>query len=619
VRPLALAPDGQGGADVGPAVTLFVERAQAVAPDFRLTDANAAIVLQICRHLDGLPLAIELAAARLRILQPAALLARLDQRLSFLTGGTRDQPHRLRTMGDAIAWSYDLLSPAEQRLFQRLAVFVSGFTLEAAEWVAGIGSPVSGTGGETASSVFDCIASLLDHSLITREIGFDGASRFGMLETIREYGLERLGASGEEAAVRDAHARYCLAYAERYAPEFFRDDDVVLRFDAIAAEHADILAALAHLAATELDDEQVRLAALLGPFWFLGSFHSVGRVSLERALAHPAALPAVEALALANLARLETFQGDHLAAAATLERAVERATASGDQVALALARTGQAILAVFQGDYAAAQERAAEAEALARSGHDPLAAAFARFVQARAIHYGGDLERAEALYRELLVDPPPRYAETTYRYSLAMIARTRGAHQEALMLYAASLPLFLDLGEQWSVATCLEGVAEALAGLGRTTAAARVFGAAASLRLTLAVPMLPADLADYERTVAAVRADLGVDAFAAAWDAGGALSAAAAVAEATMEAAAALGAVEVIDQPARASDSLSALTTREREVLRLLVLGWSDKEIAASLSIGRRTVSNHVATIRDKLAAPSRAAAAALAVRDHLV
>ena len=313
-----------------------------------------------------------------------------------------------------------------------------------------------------------------------------------MLETIREYGLERLGASGEEAAVRDAHARYCLAYAERYAPEFFRDDDVVLRFDAIAAEHADILAALAHLAATELDDEQVRLAALLGPFWFLGSFHSVGRVSLERALAHPAALPAVEALALANLARLETFQGDHLAAAATLERAVERATASGDQVALALARTGQAILAVFQGDYAAAQERAAEAEALARSGHDPLAAAFARFVQARAIHYGGDLEHAEALYRELLVDPPPpRYAETTYRYSLAMIARTRGEHQEALTLYAASLPLFLDLGEQWSVATCLEGVAEALAGLGRPAAAARVFGTAAALRATARCPHAP--------------------------------------------------------------------------------------------------------------------------------
>jgi DNA-binding CsgD family transcriptional regulator len=288
-------------------------------------------------------------------------------------------------------------------------------------------------------------------------------------------------------------------------------------------------------------------------------------------------------------------------------------------VALAIARTGQAILAVFQGGHAAAQERAAEADALARSGHDPLVAAFARFVQARAVHYGGDLERAEALYRELLVDPPPRYAETTYRYSLAMIARARGAHQEALTLYSASLQLFLDLGEQWSVATCLEGVAEALAGLGRTAAAARVFGAAATLRTTLGVPMLPADPADYERTVAAVLADLGADAFAAAWNAGESLSATAAVAEATTEAAATLGAVNVIDQPERASASLSALTTREREVLRLLVLGWSDKEIAASLSIGRRTVSNHVATIRDKLAAPSRAAAAAVAVRDHLV
>jgi predicted ATPase len=129
-----------------------------------------------------------------------------------------------------------------------------------------LGWPISGPGGEIAFSVVDLIASLIDHSLITRGIGFDGASRFGMLETIREYGLERLVASGEEAAVRDGHAHYCLAYAERYAPECFRDDDVVLRFDAIAAEHADIPAALAHLAAAEMDDEQVRLAALVGPF-----------------------------------------------------------------------------------------------------------------------------------------------------------------------------------------------------------------------------------------------------------------------------------------------------------------------------------------------------------------
>jgi predicted ATPase len=446
VQPLALAPSGQHGPDVGPAVMLFVERAQAVAPDFRLTDANTAIVFEICRHLDGLPLAIELAAARTRILQPAALLTRLDRRLSFLTGGTRDQPHRLRTMEDTIAWSYDLLSPAEQSLFQRLAVFVNGFTLEAAEWVASFGALVSGTGGQIDSSVLDLITSLVDHSLNMRGIGGDGASRFSMLETIREYGLERLGASGEEAGVRDAHAHFCLAFAERYAPDFFRDDDVVLRFAAIAGEHANMLAALAHLAAAKMDGEQVRLAALLGPFWFLGSFHSVGRASLVRALANPTLLPAVEAMALANLGRLETFQGDHLAAAVTLERAVERATASGDPVALALARTGQAILAVFAGDYAEAQERGAEAEVLARSGHDPLAAAFARFVQARAVHYGGDLERAEALYRELLLDPPPRYAETTYHYSLAMIARARGEHQEALTLYAASLPLFLDLG-----------------------------------------------------------------------------------------------------------------------------------------------------------------------------
>ena len=251
---------------------------------------------------------------------------------------------------------------------------------------------------------------------MTRGTGGDGASRFGMLETIREYALERLAASGEERAVRDAHAAWCLAFAERYAPDHFRDDDVV------AAGRGDRRRArqpAGRPGPPRRDRAPTRRRSAWRRCWGRSgssrSLHSVGRAYLERALARPTALPANEAIALANLAPARHIPGRPRRRGRALDAAEVRATASGDPLALAFARTLQAILAMFQGEYAAAQARAAEAEALARTGNDPLAAAFARFVQARAIHYGGDLERAEALYRELLADlrPPPRYLAAT--------------------------------------------------------------------------------------------------------------------------------------------------------------------------------------------------------------
>ncbi|MFN8674875.1 MAG: LuxR C-terminal-related transcriptional regulator [Thermomicrobiales bacterium] len=606
VAPLSLPAEGHPGPDYGPAVTLFVARGHDVAPGFGLSEGNAATILAICRRLDGLPLAIELAAARMRLLSPTALLARLDRRLALLTRGTRDLPSRQRTMQDAIAWSYDLLLPAEQRLLQRLALFVGGFTLEAAEAAAPPG----------VSEPLEALHALLDHSLVTRD-GSDGAPRFGLLETIREYALERLASSGEERAARDAHAAWCLNFAERHALDPFSAEDVVPRVAAIAAEHANLLVALGHFAATEADEAQIRLAESLGQFWFLRSLNSVGRVCLERAVARPTSLPAVEALALANLGQLALFQGDFAAATPILARAEERAAASGDPLVLAFVHIRRSVCLGFQGDYAAALTPASEAETLALGANAPYLAAEARFLRARLTHYSGDLAQAEVLYREVLVDPPPPpYAAATYRYSLAMIARRRGQHAEALALDAAALPVFLDIGETWSVATCLEGVAMGLAGLARAEPAARLFGAAAALRRTIGAPVQPADLADYERAVASVRAALDASSFTAIWDAGAALTAEAAVTEATIAADLAAPGMPVAGAE---PDGGSFLTPREREVLRLLSAGHADKEIAAMLGISRRTASNHVAALRAKLDAHSRAAIAAIAVRDGLV
>ncbi len=190
------------------AVALFVARAKAARPDFALTEDNAGTVATICARLDALPLAIELAAARVGALPPPALLTRLDQRLRLLTGGARDLPARQRTMRDAIAWSYDLLTLEEQRLFRRLGVFAGGFTLEAAEAVASASDDLS-------LDVFDGVASLLDASLLRQEGDPDGEPRYLMLETVREYALERLSESSEEQATRDAHAAHALVLAER--------------------------------------------------------------------------------------------------------------------------------------------------------------------------------------------------------------------------------------------------------------------------------------------------------------------------------------------------------------------------------------------------------------------
>ena len=218
-----------------PAVALFVELAAASQPDFALTADNAAAVAAICRRLDGLPLAIELAAARMKVLPPAALLARLEQRLPLLTGGGRDLPARQRTMRDAIAWSYDLLAPEEQALFRRLAVFAGGFTLDAAEAVAAPGA---------ALPVLDGVVALVEQSLLRQMPGLDDEPRYQMLETVREFGLERLAAAGEADEVRQRHARHFLMLAERrvHGMQLFMDLESLTR---VAPEQDNVRLALA--------------------------------------------------------------------------------------------------------------------------------------------------------------------------------------------------------------------------------------------------------------------------------------------------------------------------------------------------------------------------------------
>ncbi|HET7093244.1 MAG TPA: hypothetical protein VFI22_07200, partial [Thermomicrobiales bacterium] len=296
------------------AVQLVVARAKAVNNAFVFADANAPAIAAICERLDGLPLAIELAAARSKVLPPAALLARLERRLPLLTGGNRDAPARQRTMRDAIAWSYDLLLPPEQALFRRLAVFVGGFTLAAAEAIAA--DPDEG-----ALVLLDRLAALVDASLLRPVAGPDDDPRFAMLETIREFGLDHLAANGEMAPTRDAHAAWFVAFAEQAtAPLQLVANSALL--DRMEAEKGNLRAALDWLIERNAVDASLRLAAALWPLWFFRGQAAEGRAWLERALALGGAMTWVRAEALFCAAWLANEQADNAHAVDLIEESM---------------------------------------------------------------------------------------------------------------------------------------------------------------------------------------------------------------------------------------------------------------------------------------------------------
>ncbi len=291
------------------AVALFVQRARAVKPDFALGQENAMQVVEICARLDGLPLAIELAAARVKVLAPAAILGRLESRLRLLTGGARDLPERQQTLRRAMDWSHELLTGEEQKLFQRLAVFVGGFTLEAAEAVAN-------SGADLDLDAFDGVASLVDKSLLQRRGESAGEERFGMLETIREYGLERLAASGEEAATRRAHAAYFVVVAEDGAPHVAGGAEQALWLERFFGEHDNLRAALGWLSRTGNAEWGFRLARALSQFWMEHSHPSEGREWFLALLKLPGSSAPMRLYALGILVSVCNRQGDHASALA---------------------------------------------------------------------------------------------------------------------------------------------------------------------------------------------------------------------------------------------------------------------------------------------------------------
>jgi predicted ATPase/DNA-binding CsgD family transcriptional regulator len=612
VAPLGL-PDprrGSSAAAVGlaPAVVLFVQRARAADPSFELTDANAASVAELCRRLDGLPLAIELAAARVRLLAPAQLLARLGDRLDLLASREHDRPARHQTLREAVAWSYELLNEQERAVLMRLAVFEGGCALAAVEAVCGAGD------------VLGALGSLVDKGLLTRvDPGTTGGElRFRLLETIRAFALERLAASGEESAVRDAHAAYYLELAETAERErlAYRHRSAFAR---IARDHDNMRAALRW--AWESGQAEL-LAALVGALWpawyMVGSSLADGLSWIERALAAPGltAEVALEKRLHYGAASLAARRGDFDRAEPYAHEGLARARAAGETRMAAQIEIGLGIIASERGDAEAATRWLESGLAGARAAADHFYVAVGLTTLGTLARRRGDRRAAVRLLEEALetaraADDQWNPADTLYNLGLVYLtAGDDAAAQERLMEAARRNAVFDD---RWALARCLEALGVLHVGDGAgVERGVRLLGAADAIRRAAGVEPRADERERHRAAVDLAGRVLGAEAFARAWAEGAALSAAESVELAAAPVAAARPA-----QPLRI-ELPGGLSEREREVAVLIAQGLTSREIAERLVISLKTADTHASHIRDKLNLRSRAEIAAWAVHHGL-
>lgn len=455
------------------AVQLFAQRAQAVKADFTLTHGNAPAVAEICQRVDGLPLAIELAAGRSKLFAPDGLLARLGNRLQVLTCGARNLPERQQTLRNTIAWSYHLLDEAGQRLFKRLAVFKGDWTLDA---VAAVCDAAGGLGID----VLDGLLMLVDHSLVRQVEGSDSDSRFTMLETIREYALERLEEAGEGPTLRRCHAAFCLQLAEMAAPWLWGSAQLQW-LSRLEADQGNFRAALAW-SLTAVGDMVLglRLAGGLWPFWLLRGYASEGRDWLTRLLAlphHSDVSSPVRAKALYGAGVLAGAQGDYIQAVAFCEESLALFRDLENQPGMAWSLNQLAFVALNQGYDVQATARAQESLALFREVGDQRGVAESLDHLGRVVRNQGDYKRATTLFQESLI----LFREVGHQRgiahsirSLGNMAWTQGDYAAAHTLFEESLKRFGELDDN-------QGTALALTSLGLVARERRDYVAACAL------------------------------------------------------------------------------------------------------------------------------------------
>ncbi len=643
------------------AIALFVQRAQAVLPTFRFTRANAHTIAEICVQLDGLPLAIELAAARIRHLPPRALLSRLSQRFEMLTGGAVTLPTRQQTLRNTLKWSYDLLDANEQKLFRRLAVFVGGWTLEAVE---ALGNANHET--QDALAVLNAMASLIDKSLVLQVEKEGTEPRFEMLMTVREYGLDCLRENGEDEHIQRAHADYYLALAEEAEPHL-RGAQQLPWLRRLDREQENMRAALGWLIAHEEVEQTLRFCGALWWFWQTRGYWSEGRRWLKAVLALPrtGARTAIRARVLSAAGELAGVQGDWREARLLISESVALYRELGDDSGLVLPLSTLGWVLVKQGDPAAGILMMEESIVLCRKlglkwelSHVLFWLAYNAYLQgdlvqvttltqeslalarvlgdkthiARALNtlgyatwLQGDPVQARALAEEglmLFQELGDKALITSALDTLGSIALSQGDLERAIACFTEGLSVAQELGNQTFIAWHLMGFARMAVALAQLKRAAQLFGAA-EVRYDVNKELNPNQRDDYERMISSVRAQLGEQAFAAARAEGR-----------TMTLEQILAALESSSTPetvlpaslSPATDKLSPaptypddLTAREVEVLRLLAQGWTDAQIAEHLVISPRTVNTHLTSIYRKIRVSSRSAATRYAVDRKLL
>jgi predicted ATPase len=430
-----------------PAVALFVERAREAKPDFALTTENAATIAEICQRLDGLPLALELAAARLSVLSPGALLARLEHRLPLLTRGARDLPERQQTLRNTIAWSYDLLEEGEQQLFRRLAVFVGGFTLEAVQDVCVFAAARSSFSAQPDDGVvLEQLAQLLDKSLVQAQQGTGGEPRFTLLETIREYATEQLEASGEKAAVQQRHAQYFLRLSEEAELHWSSPErDIWLEW--VECEDANLRAALAWSKANQDAVETgLRLAGALSSYWFLLGSLREGRTWLEEMLARTESTDrsAARGRALLGAGLLAWAEGDAEAASLRAEEALSILREAGDKRWTPYAEWLLGLVRLSQGNAVAARPLLEESRILFKELGDAWGQANTLYHLGGIAYLSGDLATARVHYEEslqLFQEQGDMLYASWVLSALQVIVSTQGDVEMVRSLYEQLQPL----------------------------------------------------------------------------------------------------------------------------------------------------------------------------------
>ncbi len=587
-----------------PAVALFVNRCRLVHPEFALTPDNVEAVATICIRLEGLPLAIELAAARIKILTPEEIARRLDDHSRLLRGGPRDAPQRHQSLQAAISWSYELLTPDERRLFRSLAVFRGGFALASAEAVAS---------GDSLD-LLDGLTSLVDKSLLRRIAVPDRSARFHMLETIREYGVEQLAATGELDGTRSRHAGHFASLAEQ-AEMRLASPEEEMGLQRLWQDTENLRSAVEWSVRSSVQTT-ARLGCGLGWLFYLHGHLTEGRARIEQILQAAGDVDdQLRARVLLPAGVLAWSLGEWHQARTWLEQSlgVFRQYKDARREAMATAFVGH--VARSTGEVEEASTRYQTALGIYRSLGNEWGIAWALFDLGLAARDRGNDDEAVALHEQSLAlfrKQGYRWGTAWALWNLGVLAHRRGDDANARDRFAESLDLYRGLDDRRGIAQSLEGLAAVIFVAGRLREAARVLSAADALRAGLGAPVALSDRREYDRTLEGVKVSMAGAEFEREWSNGRSLEADDAIQLA-------LGAAQPPPaRPQRPGKAHDPLTSRESEVAALIARGLSNREIATKLSIADRTAISHIEHIMNKLGLHSRAQIAAWAVRHGL-